>query len=40
LTRFGKQRVNLTLKAYKNVVRPDAGPEWSMYAGISFLFPK
>ena len=40
LTRFGKQPVNLTLKAYKNVMHPDAGPEWSVYAGISFLFPK
>jgi hypothetical protein len=40
LTRFGKQPVNLTLKAYKNVVHPDAGPEWSVYAGISLLFPK
>ncbi len=40
LTRFGKQPVNLTLKAYKNVVHPDAGPEWSVFAGVSFLFPK
>jgi hypothetical protein len=40
LTRFGKQPVNRTIKAYKNVVRPDAGPEWSVYAGLSFLFPK
>ena len=40
LTRFGNQPVNLTLKAYKNVIYPDAGPEWSVYAGISFLFPK
>lgn len=40
LTRFGKQPLNLTLKAYKNVVHPDAGPEWSIVAGVSFLFPK
>jgi hypothetical protein len=40
LTRFGNQPVNLTLKAYKNVIYPDAGPEWSVYAGMSFLFPK
>jgi hypothetical protein len=40
LMRFGNQPVNLTLKAYKNVIQPDAGPEWSVYAGISFLFPK
>ena len=40
LTRFGKQPVNLTLKAYNNVIHPDAGPEWSVFAGVSFLFPK
>ena len=40
LMRFGKQPVNLTLKAYKNVVHPDAGPEWSIVAGVSLLFPK
>jgi hypothetical protein len=40
LMRFGKQPVNLTLKVYKNVIHSDAGPEWSVYAGVSFLFPK
>jgi hypothetical protein len=40
LMRFGEQQVNLTLKAYKNVVHPDAGPEWSIVAGVSLLFPK
>jgi len=40
LTRFGKQPVNLTLKAYNNVIHPDGGPDWSVFAGVSFLFPK
>ena len=30
----------VTLKAYKNVIHPDAGPEWSVVAGVSLLFPK
>ncbi len=37
---IGKQPVNARLRAYYNVVRPDAAPEWSVNFAFILLFPK
>ena len=38
--RIGRQPINTSVQAYYNVVRPDAGPRWSLRLQIQFLFPK
>jgi hypothetical protein len=40
LFKIGKQPMNVRAEAYYNVVRPDAGPEWTIGGTIQFLFPK
>jgi hypothetical protein len=37
---IGEQKVNATLQAYWNVVRPDNAGDWSLRAQVQFLFPK
>ena len=37
---IGKQPVNVRLRAYYNVERPDGAPEWSINFFFAFLFPK
>lgn len=38
--KIGKQPVNLSVRAYYNVVRPDNGPDWSVQVQLTLLFPK
>ncbi len=40
LFKVGDQAMNARVEAYYNVVRPDAGPHWSIGGTIQFLFPK
>jgi hypothetical protein len=40
LVKFGKQPVDFKLQAFSHVVKPDAGPQWSVMAAVKFLFPK
>ncbi len=40
LFKIGKQAINTKVEAYGNVVKPDAGPDWSLSFTIQFLFPK
>ena len=40
LVKFGKQPVDFKLQAFSHVVKPDAGPDWSVMAAVKFLFPK
>ena len=37
---ISKQPVNLSVRAYYNVVRPDNGPDWSVQVQLTLLFPK
>ncbi|EDY39781.1 putative Neuromedin U [Cyanobium sp. PCC 7001] len=37
---IGKQKVNATLQAYWNVVKPDAAGDWTLRAQFQFLFPR
>jgi len=37
---IGKQPVNVSLKAYYNVVHPDDASNWNIAAQFTFLFPK
>jgi hypothetical protein len=39
-TRFGRQPVNLSLRAFYNVDHPDVLGDWSARFQIQFLFPK
>lgn len=32
--------MNAGFSAFRNVVRPDNGPDWSLRFQMSFLFPK
>lgn len=32
--------VNASVAAFASVVRPDAGPDWSLRVQVQFLFPK
>jgi hypothetical protein len=40
LFKVGEQAMNMRGEYYYNVVRPDAGPEWTLGAVVQFLFPK
>jgi hypothetical protein len=40
LFKVGEQAMNMRGEYYYNVVRPDAGPEWTVGAVVQFLFPK
>ena len=40
MVRFGKQPVDINMKAYWNAVKPDFGPDWSLQFTVKFLFPK
>jgi hypothetical protein len=40
VTRIGKLPVNISLAAFYNVMRPDAGPDWSVRFQVALLFPK
>ena len=40
LFKIGDQAMNARVEAYYNVVRPDAGPEWTIGGTLQFLFPK
>ncbi|MGF1561961.1 MAG: neuromedin U [Geminicoccaceae bacterium] len=40
LFQIGNQPMNMRAEAYYNVLRPDAGPEWTIGFTIQFLFPK
>ncbi|MCP9800237.1 neuromedin U [Synechococcus sp. RedBA-s] len=37
---IGEQKVNATLQAYWNVVKPDGAGDWSLRAQFQFLFPR
>lgn len=37
---IGDQKVNATLQAYWNVVKPDAAGDWTLRAQYQFLFPR
>ena len=37
---IGDQKVNATLQAYWNVVKPDAAGDWTLRAQFQFLFPR
>jgi len=37
--RVGPLPVNASLAALANVVRPNAGPDWSLRFQVQFLFP-
>lgn len=40
LHRFGKLPVDFKIQGYKNIEKPQGGPEWSMMFAVKFLFPK
>lgn len=40
LVRFGNQPVDFKVQAFKNVISPDNGPDWSVMGFVKFLFPK
>jgi hypothetical protein len=40
LVKFGKQPVDFKVQAFANVVKPDAGSDWSDMGSVKFLFPK
>lgn len=40
IARLGSQPINLQVQAFGNVVRPDAGPDWSLRLQAQFLFPR
>jgi hypothetical protein len=40
LFRLGRLPVNGSVQAYYNVVKPDAGPDWSMRIQAQLLFPR
>lgn len=40
LFKIGDQAMNARTEAYYNVIRPDAGPKWTVGFTIQFLFPK
>lgn len=40
LTRIGQRPVNISVQSYRNVERPNFGPEWFMRLQLQFLFPK
>jgi hypothetical protein len=40
LVRFGKQPVDFRVQGFAHVVKPDAGPHWSVMAAVKLLFPK
>lgn len=40
LMTVGKQPINIQLRGYYNVVRPDEGPEFQSQLALTFLFPK
>jgi hypothetical protein len=37
---IGDQKVNATLQAYWNAVKPDGAGDWSLRAQLQFLFPR
>jgi hypothetical protein len=37
---LGDQKVNATLQAYWNAVKPDGAGDWSLRAQFQFLFPR
>ncbi len=37
---IGKQSVNATVAAYYNVMKPEIGPDWTLWLVLSFLFPE
>ena len=37
---IGEQKVNAQLQAFWNVVKPDAGPDWTLRGQFQLLFPK
>ena len=37
---IGKQRVNASLEAFWNVVKPNGGPDWTLRAQFQLLFPE
>lgn len=40
LVKHGKQPVDYKLVAYKNVEKPEFGPDWSLQFTVKWLFPK
>jgi hypothetical protein len=40
LFKIGDQPMNARVESYYNVVRPDAGPKWTIGFQLQFLFPK
>jgi len=40
IMKIGKLPVNMSLRAYYNVMRPSDGPEWTLQYQIQFMFPK
>ena len=40
LHRFGKLPVDFKLQAFRNLEKPEGGPDWSMMFAVKFLFPK
>lgn len=38
--KIGDQPVNVRVRAYYNVVRPDNGPDWTINLAFAWLFPK
>jgi len=40
LFKIGNQPINMRVESYYNVVRPDAGPDWTIGGTFQLLFPK
>ena len=38
--KFGKQPVNMSAQAYKNIEAPDSGADWQLRLQVQLLFPK
>lgn len=38
--KFGRQPVNLSIQAYKNIETPDSGADWQLRLQLQLLFPK
>ena len=38
--KFGRQPVNLSMQAYKNIEAPDSGADWQLRLQLQLLFPK
>jgi hypothetical protein len=37
---IGEQKVNASVQAFWNVVKPDGAGDWSLRAQLQFLFPR